>query len=194
MREKRNLQNCFLVASPAMVDPNFAKTVVYVAGHNSEAGAIGVVVNRRGNFPFSEACEQLNLKIPEGFGDFTFGWGGPVKRNTGYILHSPEKEFSVTLYRGKEIALSVSPDVLAAYVNSEGAEKNYMVLGCAAWDAGQLEQEIEAGAWYVIEANPRLIFDVILEDRYELALGMVDAPKEISTIDGAFLSDHVGHA
>ena len=56
------LKHHFLIAMPAMEDPRFAQTVVYLCAHSAE-GAMGLVLNRPLARPsFSELLEQLELK------------------------------------------------------------------------------------------------------------------------------------
>jgi putative transcriptional regulator len=43
--ESINLTDHFLIAMPAMDDPYFSKTLIYIAEHN-DRGALGVIVNR----------------------------------------------------------------------------------------------------------------------------------------------------
>ena len=45
MMKSTNLTNHFLIAMPAMSDPYFAKSLVYIAEHNDQ-GALGIIVNR----------------------------------------------------------------------------------------------------------------------------------------------------
>ena len=40
-----NLTSHFLIAMPAMSDPNFSRTLTFICEHN-ERGALGIVVNR----------------------------------------------------------------------------------------------------------------------------------------------------
>ena len=48
-----SLKGQLLIASPALADPNFRRTVVFLAEHNVE-GAFGVVLNRPGPLRVSE--------------------------------------------------------------------------------------------------------------------------------------------
>jgi putative transcriptional regulator len=45
-----------------------------------------------------------------------------------------------------------------------------MTLGYAGWTAGQLEQELADNTWLTIDADPDLIFDTPVEDRWEKAV------------------------
>lgn len=190
----KNFANCFLVAAPTLKDVNFTKTVVYIAGYDPKAGAVGVVINRDSRFLFSDACAQLGLKLPEIFSDFFFGWGGPVKPQVGFVLHTPEKNWEMTIYQGENVSLSTSSDIIRAISENDGPRKHYVALGCAAWGEGQLEREIAIGAWYVIPAKSRIIFDLPVEKRYEAALALVDARDVKSANPGFYFSDQVGHA
>ena len=53
-----SLTGHFLIASPAIHDPNFRRTVVFVTAHNEE-GAIGLILNRRSEATVGEAVPQL---------------------------------------------------------------------------------------------------------------------------------------
>src|SRR5262249_60041327 len=69
-----SLAGQFLIASPAIHDPNFHRTVVFVTAH-SEEGAVGVILNRRSNATVGEAVPQL-APVTD-LGDPVFV-GGPV--------------------------------------------------------------------------------------------------------------------
>jgi len=187
-----NLKNCFLIAVPGMVDSNFSRTVVLIAGHETEQGALGIVINRPGAFSLSEACQQLGLDAPTEENDIGFGWGGPVRPRSGFILHADEGQWETTIFRGSGMALTVSSDVLSALARGEGPSKAYPVLGCAAWAAGQLEQEIENGGWMVAASNARIALELALEERYEAALSLVGIENiDMKTV---FVSETIGHA
>ena len=58
-----DLTNHFLIAMPALEDPNFARTVTYVCAHNQD-GAMGIVINRPLEFDLGEVLQQLKLASP----------------------------------------------------------------------------------------------------------------------------------
>ena len=41
-----SLTGQLLVAMPQMMDPRFARSVVYICAHSEEAGAMGLVINK----------------------------------------------------------------------------------------------------------------------------------------------------
>lgn len=190
----------FLVASPNMTDPSFERTVVFVAGHETRQGALGMVINRPGTIPVQEVCRQLG--VDAGRTRFSLqdyiGWGGPVQPTHGYILHSVEngKHWDVTIFDGGNIAVTASPDIVMACARGEGPQRMHLVLGCAAWAPGQLEEELRQNAWLVAEADERVLFTLPEEQRYEAALALVGMdPGSVPEKASAFGSfPHMGHA
>ncbi len=184
------LKNHFLIAAPGMEDSLFARTLIFLIEKNDD-GAFGLVVNRESGFTLSQACEQLGSAAPKV--EKTFGWGGPVYPTTAFVLHSPQGKWQTTNFvnREKGIALTLSNDILLAVAKNEGPEKVMPLLGCAMWEPGQLDKEIEEGFWLNSEASSRIIFDVALPERYEAALSLIG----IETLSGeSVLSDEIGHA
>ena len=55
------------------------------------------------------------------------------------------------------------------------------------WEAGQLEKEIAQNSWLTVEADPKIIFDLPADERYDAALALLG-------IDFAMLSEEAGHA
>lgn len=166
----------FLVASPEKKDPTFARTVIFMAGHEAEQGAIGMVVNRTGAVTMGEVYRQLGIdQVKEELDQTHIGWGGPVQNTHGYILHTPEKnkKWDVTLHSGEKIAVTVSSDIVFACARDEGPRRYYIVLGCAAWSPGQLEEELGRNDWLVASADPEVVFSLPVEDRYDAALALV---------------------
>ena len=55
-----NLTDHFLIAMPAMADPNFTRTLTYIAEHN-ENGAMGVIVNRPTDMRLATLFERIDI-------------------------------------------------------------------------------------------------------------------------------------
>lgn len=113
-----NLTDHFLIAMPAMDDPFFSKSLIYIAEHNTQ-GALGVIVNRPLDMNLAALLEKTDLpteaanlaKIPVFF-------GGPVQTDRGFVLHPSGHSFQATLELG-ELALSTSQDALFAIADGE---------------------------------------------------------------------------
>lgn len=185
------LKNSFLIASPVMTDERFAKTVILLLEHRAE-GSFGLVLNKEGEFSLSEACEQLECPPPKR--DIAFGWGGPVHPMMAFVLHTTQGQWLRTDFENPKtgIALTVSDDILRAAAGGKGPDKIYPVLGCAMWDAGQLEAEIREGAWFCAQSSPRIVFDLPCSQRYEAALALVG--NEALGDEHVLVSDEIGHA
>lgn len=185
------LANQFLIAMPHMDDPWFAHTVTYLWKH-SEEGALGIVINKPSNMRVAELLSELGIETAQKRGDILFHSqrvmsGGPVEKNKGFILHESGREWEYTLPVTRELSLSMSKDILADIAAGKGPE-NYMVaLGCAGWEAGQLEKEISENFWLTVPAIPALIFS---SDH----AGKANAAASILGVNLSQLSSFAGHS
>ena len=57
------------------------------------------------------------------------------------------------------VALSTDPAILSAIADGTGPRRFLFALGYAGWSPGQLEAEIERGAWITIPPDEALVFD-----------------------------------
>ncbi|MGH8672461.1 MAG: YqgE/AlgH family protein [Burkholderiales bacterium] len=181
------LVNHFLIAMPAMADPNFSRTVTFICEHNDD-GALGIVVNRPTSMTLQALCEQMNIRLQDaGVGRSAVHFGGPVQLDRGFVLHCPVGSWQSTLAVDDSIGLTTSKDVLEAAARGEGPQKILVTLGYAGWAAGQLENELKQNAWLTVHATSQIIFDLPPAERLEAAM------KSLG-IDYASLVDNAGHA
>lgn len=153
------LRGRLLVANPALPDPNFDRTVVLVLAHEDE-GALGLVLNRPTEMDVDSPLPRWEHLAADPRVVFV---GGPVAPGAAICLaripvsagvgaetglESPEGWAPVTGDLGT-LDLEKDPDDLPVSV-----EAIRVFAGYAGWGAGQLEQEIEAGAWFVISPDP----------------------------------------
>jgi putative transcriptional regulator len=182
-----NLTNHFLIAMPAMDDPYFSRTLIYIAEHNDQ-GALGLIVNRPIDMDLATLFEKIDvpLESPD-VGRLPVYFGGPVQTDRGFVLHRPIGNWQSTLAVTPEVGLTSSRDVLQA-VGKEGQPGEVMVtLGYSGWGAGQLESELAQNAWLTVPANSHILFELPSEERLPSAM-------EILGIDFANLSEKAGHA
>lgn len=175
-----------------MNDPNFARSVVYLCAHSSD-GAMGLVINQRAqDITFAGLLEQLDV-IGEGDAQDRVAErdvlvGGPVETNRGFVLHSGDyKSEETTLTVCDDFGLTATLDVLRAMLAGRGPKRSLLALGYAGWSPGQLESEIQANGWLHCAADPDLVFDAPIDDKYDLALASLG-------IDPTQLSSFHGHA
>jgi putative transcriptional regulator len=86
-----------------------------------------------------------------------------------------------------EIALTTSKDVLEAVASGHGPQRLLVTLGCAGWSAGQLEDEIARNGWLTVRADPAIIFDLPIEERFSAAMHLLG-------FDPMMLAGDAGHA
>ena len=185
--QKVNLTQHFLIAMPAMVDPNFARSLTFVCEHNDQ-GALGIVVNRPTEMNLHALLEQVSIAPgTDEFKSVAVHFGGPVQVDRGFVLHTPVGEWQSTLAVGPEIGLTSSKDILQAVARGEGPGQILVTLGYAGWAPGQLEHELAQNAWLTVQAKREVIFDLPPEERLPAAMSLLG-------IDYATLSDVAGHA
>ncbi|MDQ8024001.1 MAG: YqgE/AlgH family protein [Moraxellaceae bacterium] len=182
-----NLTHHFLIAMPAMADPNFARSLIYLAEHNDE-GALGIIVNRPIDMTLKGLFDRVEvpMETPR-FADLPVYFGGPVQTDRGFVLHRPAGEWQSSLKVNEQIALTSSKDVLHAIGSDGKPEEVIITLGYSGWSAGQLEDELAQNAWLTVQADPEIIFREAPEDRLAAAMHLLG-------VDFANLSEVAGHA
>lgn len=182
-----DLTHQFLIAMPAMVDPYFAKTLVFICEHNDQ-GALGIIVNRPLDMALGTLFEKVDLPLEvSGFAELPVYFGGPVQTDRGFVLHRPLGSWQSTLRVSGDIGLTSSRDILKS-IGETGAPRDLIVtLGYAGWSAGQIENEIQQNAWLTVAADPEVLFRMPYEDRLLAAMQMLG-------VSFTNLSDVAGHA
>lgn len=185
------LANQFLIAMPHLDDPWFAHTVTYLWKHSDE-GALGIVINKPSNMRVAELLSELGIESAQKRSDIIFHSqrvmsGGPVEKNKGFILHESGREWEYTLPVTRDLSLSMSKDILSDIANGKGPENYLVALGCAGWEAGQLEKEISENFWLTVPAIPALIFS---SDH----AGKAEAAASILGVSLSQLSSFAGHS
>jgi putative transcriptional regulator len=141
-----------LIAGPALLDPNFFRTVVLVIEHNDE-GALGLVLNRPSETSVGEAVPQLGELVDSEEPLFV---GGPVQPSAVMVLAEFEDPTDAALLAFDDVGVlgtGSSPDELGVGVRSGRA-----FVGHAGWGPGQLDDEIERGDWILEPAGLRDAF------------------------------------
>lgn len=186
-----NLANHFLIAMPSMLDPVFGGSVVYLCEHNDE-GALGVIINKPTDMTMDILFERIDLELEIApdltpFGHRPVMFGGPVQVERGFVLHSGDELFSSMMKVSDDVALTTSKDILEAVASGRGPRHILVTLGCAGWSAGQLEDEIARNGWLTVRAEPSIIFDLPVEERFAAAMKLLG-------IDPMMLAGDAGHA
>ena len=165
-----SLAGRFLVATPALEDPNFSRTVIYLLQHDG-TGAMGLVVNRvvaRG--PLGRLLQGLGVEAGSGREqEVRVHYGGPVEPGRVLVLHSAEYEIEGTVALNDGVALTRSARVLEDIAAGHGPKESLLALGYAGWAPDQLERELAAGAWHSVPGDLELLFDEDVGTKWQRA-------------------------
>jgi putative transcriptional regulator len=186
MTKATNFTNQFLIAMPALSDPNFFHSVTLICEHNAD-GAMGIVVNHPMDITLNAVFEHMQIASHEPVGDAPVYSGGPVQPDRGFILHQPVGDWSSTLRIGDEVAVTTSRDILEALAEGQGPERFLAALGYAGWGPGQLEQEIADNTWLTTPADSDILFALPAAQRWQAAARRLG-------VDLNLLSGEAGHA
>ncbi|MEV0649024.1 YqgE/AlgH family protein [Phytomonospora sp. NPDC050363] len=164
-RTVASLSGRLLVASPVLKDPNFDRTVVLLLGHEPD-GALGVVLNRATEMPVTDVLEGWDGLIPEPAVVFE---GGPVQPESAIAVARLRTDVSqpdcFRTFAGRlgTLDLAADPEPLA-----DSLDGLRIFAGYAGWGPGQLENEIDEGAWLVFDVLPGDAFSPTPEELWPM--------------------------
>lgn len=145
-----------LVASRDLGDPNFAKTVILLVRYDEDKGGVGLVINKRTDVPISKVFEDL--KEARGRNDPVYV-GGPVELNTVMaLLKTASKPEGATRVFGDVYLISDKDLLTHTLASSAEAAVFHTYVGYAGWGAGQLEHEVDLGAWHIMPGDSATVF------------------------------------
>ena len=191
-----NLTHHFLIAMPGLEDASFARSVIYLCEHSAR-GALGLVINKPSDINLKSLFEKVDLPLErDDLASTPVFHGGPVQTERGFVLHEavhaaeskPEEPvYASTMTIPGGLEMTTSKDVLEAMATGAGPRKVLVSLGYSAWGEGQLESEIAENSWLTVDADPSVIFDTPVEQRYDKALSLLG-------LQAWMLSPTAGHA
>ena len=201
-----NLTNHFLIAMPGLEDEMFAKSVVYVCEHSAR-GAMGLVINKPSTLSMRGLFEKVELSLRrEDLFSAPVLQGGPVHTERGFVLHDPmvmpraeteaqaladvskpESVYASTMTMDGGLEMTTSKDVLEAISTGAGPKRLLISLGYSAWGEGQLESELAENSWLTVKADPQILFDTPVPQRYERAMALLG-------LEPWMLSSEAGHS
>jgi putative transcriptional regulator len=185
--EAEFLTGQLLVAMPAMTDPRFHRSVIYICAHSSE-GAMGLVPQLRvEQNRAADLLRQLDVAPLPPARSLRLCSGGPVDNARGFVLHTTDWIGDGSLRVTDTLALTANLDVLKAVAGGGGPRQGLLALGYAGWGPGQLDAEIQQNAWLSAPADETLVFDPDDEGKWRRALAKLH-------VDPVLLSTEVGHA
>ena len=170
-----NFTHHFLIAMPGLSDEAFARSVVYMCEH-SDRGALGLIINKPSDINLKRLFDKVELPLQrEDLVQSPVFQGGPVHTERGFVLHEAmmpghESVYASTMTIPGGLEMTTSKDVLEALSTGAGPRRIFVSLGYSSWGEGQLESEISDNSWLTVAADPAVIFDTPVEQRYDRAL------------------------
>jgi putative transcriptional regulator len=151
--EPTSLRGKLLIAMPAMADPRFAHSVIYICVH-SPMGAMGLIVNKPApEVHMADLLEQLGITPQPGMRDIRVHFGGPVEQSRGFVLHSADYAAGdATLRVDESTAMTATLPVLELIAQ------------------GQLEGEIARNGWLSCAPRSDIVFGRANEHKWTAAL------------------------
>jgi putative transcriptional regulator len=150
------LSGKLLVANPRLADPNFDRSVVLVLAHTDD-GALGVILNRPSATPLLDPLPRWAVLADNPSMVYE---GGPVSPDSVICLARVPAPAVLESRAGPNTWRHVSGDVGTLDLDLDpdliqGAVGSLRIFaGYAGWAAGQLEDELLAGGWWVLDAHP----------------------------------------
>jgi putative transcriptional regulator len=154
--EPESLSGRLVVATPLLGDPNFRRTVILIVEDEPEEGTLGVVLNRPTEVQVGQVLESWTDLVT---GPTVVFKGGPVSPNSALALALAQGDDEPLGWRSLDgsslmsriglVDLEAPPELLAGGITSLR-----VFAGYAGWGPGQLQAEIDEGAWYVLPGEP----------------------------------------
>lgn len=183
-----SLEGQFLIAMPHLQDPYFNGSLTYLWKHSSE-GSLGIVINQPSSVSLLELLQELDIEADEqrkeSLGELSVLTGGPVERNKGFILHESGREWDYTVPLDEDLSLTMSRDILADIAAGNGPQRYLVALGCASWEAGQLDEEMGNNVWLNVPADSELALSTDYEGKAEAAAARLGVElSQLSSVAG----------
>ena len=174
------LQSQLLISMPGLDDPYFKQSVTLICQHSSD-GCFGLTINKPIDITVDEVLKQLNLEQTDDNNDASNEKinlenkaqkspalrGGPVQIEQGFIIHDGEQLWANTMAVHDDLYVTASQDILEDIAGGKGPKNYLLTLGCASWEAGQIEAEVLNNSWLHCPIDKNIVFDMPFESRWQ---------------------------
>jgi len=165
-----------LVAAPALGDPEFFRTVVFLIEHD-DTGTVGVIINRPSHTPVGEILPEWQEVMSEPAVIFN---GGPVQRDgalgLGRLAGSADAGNGLRAVSGGLALVDLDAEAVEVAV---GADSLRVFAGHAGWSVGQLAAEIAEGGWFVVAGGLEDVFSAAPGSLWRAVLRRQPAPLSL---------------
>lgn len=147
-----NFEEKILIASPTVLGI-FRHTVLYIYSNN-ELGSMGAILNvRMDSTSAKNWSDSMLWPYPE-----KIHIGGPVEKNLGYVIHTNDYATRTTVPFNDYYSFTGGKNIITDICDGNGPNKFSLMVGYCAWQARQLEDEIERGTWIVSDFDEDSFF------------------------------------
>jgi len=143
-----SLRGRLLLASPALADGTFDRSVIFMAEHSREKGAMGVIINHRSESTVGDIISDPALAPLH-----------PLPVHQGGPLSTNELSFSCFSWN-KTTGLEFKPHISPQNAMALMKKKTNLVrasVGHSAWSPGQLEDELQRNTWITTKPSENLL-------------------------------------
>ncbi len=170
----KNLRGQLLVAAPDMQDTFFQRSLILVCEHKEDQGAMGFIVNHPSEMTLRDLLEDLDIKpeVDRGLAQPIY-LGGPVQPSLGFGVYEGALDLSDSMAIDETLRMTASRALLEKCAAGEGPKDLLLTMGYAGWSPGQLEQEMQVGAWWVAEPSRSIMFELPASKRWDAAVAQL---------------------
>jgi len=178
---EENLSGSLLIAHPALLDPNFNRSVILLSAHSPEDGSLGVIINRPLGKTLGEQSEEFAYSVLR---EVPIYLGGPVQQEH-MLLAAWSWDADDSIFR---LYFGISEEKATEMLLGDPSVRVRAFLGYSGWGKGQLESEREQHAWLVTPVDgpflmeqeaEKLWHNLLIKVQPELAF-LANAPEDPS--------------
>ena len=148
---------------------------------------MGLIINKPvKGIDFKDLFGQLEIK-DVAIDRLPVHFGGPVETTRGFVLHSSDYRSEEGTTVTEAISLTATLDILRDIAAGGGPARHLLALGYSGWAPGQLENEIKANGWLVVDADDQIVFGPDMQAKWAQALTKIG-------VNASFLSGQAGNA
>jgi putative transcriptional regulator len=152
----------FLIAAPALVDPNFRHSVVLVT-QAANGSTVGFIINRPGRRSLAQILPDN--EVLKRFTEPLY-LGGPVEGAGLFAVFGAKETPPGALRVLDDVSFALDPAVVEKLLHAPPPRVRFF-NGFAGWAPGQLASELERGGWYLLNANADTVFRKNMDGLWE---------------------------
>ena len=176
------LNGHLLIATPAILDERFKRTVIFICSHDQNH-AMGLVLNKiSSEIDFEFLCKEMLLDSPINDLKKHIHIGGPMDTGRGFVLHTNDYTISESNIITDDFYMTCSTNIIEEIASGNGPKSSIITIGYAGWFSGQLELELKQNSWLTTQANASFIFETDPTDLWKKTLKIIGiSPEQFSS-------------